>query len=142
MECNLELESRFDGVKRSPQAVLSELMVMRQAKKQKLALPPFFWNSPTWRPKYKSEISKACILMKYFEYMDILVTLEKKENSWINTLFYKNLIDLIKATELERKKLEQRAAKIQSAPEVVYTEPVVGKAVPKKNKLSILEDME
>ena len=117
-------------------------MIMRQAKKQKLALPPCFWNSPKWRITYKSQVSKACILMRYFDHMDIIVTLEKKENSWINSLYYKGLLDLIKTTELDRKKLEKKATEISSKPERVVTEPVIGKVVPRRNKLSKLEDLE
>lgn len=88
--------SRFTGHETTPSHFLVEISMMRKAIKDKKPLPQNFWNSPIYKSEYKLQIIKAANLLKYFSLEDIMRGLESKDGSWIYSLSYKGLIDIIK----------------------------------------------
>lgn len=88
--------SRFTGHETTPSHFLVEIAMMRKAIKDKKTLPQNFWNSPLYKNEYKLQIVKASNLLKYFSLEDIIRGLESKDGSWIYSLSYKGLIDIIK----------------------------------------------
>ena len=141
-----KIVSRFSGHETSPSHFLVEIAMMRKAVKDKKTLPQNFWNSPLYKNEYKLQIVKASNLLKYFSLEDIVRGLESKDGSWIYSLSYKGLIDIIKKhqslNKIEVRQVEKSNAVILDInPDNANIAPK--SAPPKKstiNKLRMLDE--
>lgn len=87
--------SRLTGKETKPSQFLTEIAVKRQADKQRKFLPAQFWKSPLWKTIYTQQIAAASRLLRFYTVEEILAGLESKEGSWIYSLSYKGLVDII-----------------------------------------------
>jgi hypothetical protein len=81
-------------------------MMLREAKKSGVTLPPKFWNVQEYKKKYKLQVIAALSLLKIFSIQDILEGLRCKEGSWIYSLRFNGLIDIINTEKTKRERAE------------------------------------
>ena len=140
-----KIVSRFSGHETSPAHFLVEIAMMRKAAKDKKTLPQNFWNSPLCKNEYKLQIVKASNLLKYFSLEDIVRGLESKDGSWIYSLSYNGLIDIIKKhqslNKIEIKQVEKSNAVILDInPDNANIAPK--SAPPKKSTINKLRELD
>lgn len=119
-------------------------MCVRTAKRNNQQLGEYFWQTVTWKLIYQKQILAANNLLKVYTFQSIINALNNKNKTWISTLWYKNLPELI---VLEQDKIDKENLKMnmiiekerktqESTP--AFTEPEV-KTQPFGNKRKNLD---
>ena len=73
---------------------LTEIMIIRQAKKQGLPLVDNFWSDPAWKVEYRNQIIAANTLIKNFPNQAIIIEVVK-EFTWAYSLRTKKISEEI-----------------------------------------------
>ena len=109
----MTLVSQTTGEETKPAQFLAELVCLRYGKKKHLPTPPRFWNLPEWRKLYGRQIQLAHGLLKLFSFESILSALASPEASWVFSLSFPGLVDIIKLHEARLVKETAKAAEPQ-----------------------------
>jgi hypothetical protein len=117
---------------------IAEIMVRREAAKQKIVLPLKFWNNEPWKKKYKSQIIAANGLLKLYEPAAILNALKRKECSWQYSLRIKGMNDIFKEEQAKLDNLKIAAQESERTFSQATTTEV--KKFGKESKLNKLRD--
>ncbi len=121
----MELKSRISGEPCKPAHYLTEFIMIRAAARKRATLPLKFWQLDCYKKEYKTEIIFANRLLRMFEMSDIIFVLSLKENAWITTLKFKNL--MVKISDYIDKKPKPVETKITVDESNVSATPVVAK---------------
>jgi len=86
----------------TPQHYLVELVCIRKSKKQNIPMSSErWWQDSNWKKDYARQIALAHGLLKLFSPESIINALNSKEGSWIYSLSYKGLVEIIKNHEVK-----------------------------------------
>lgn len=134
--------SKYTDRKVTAAQKMAEIMCENLARKEHLALPLKFWNTPKWEKHFKLQLMNANSLLKLYSAEVIFRSLRDYKASNIYSLNAPFLDDILKR---EKVKLEKEIKEIESMP-VPEVKVVVNeqprKVFVKKSILSTLEELE
>lgn len=102
---------------------IAKIMVEREIKKQKVSVPPDYWNYEPWKKKFKLQVIAAHSLFKLYEPEAILNALKRKECSWQYSLRVKGMNDIFKEEQAKLEKLKKKIADSVLKPKAEVVEP-------------------
>lgn len=117
---------------------LAELMVTREAAKQKIKLAVGFWNSPLWKKKYKQQIIAANSLLKIYSPQAIINALKRKECSWQYSLRANGINDACNEEQIKLDQITETMLESERKFDNITTSEV--KKFGKESKLNKLRD--
>lgn len=94
--------SELDGRECGPAQIITELILINDAKKSNSVLPSKYWMQYPWSVRYKQQIVAANTLLKVYDPQAIINALRSKETKWITSLRVKKLQEYI---QIEQDKL-------------------------------------
>lgn len=130
----------------TPQHFLVELVCIRKSIKLRIPMEEGkWWNSPDWKKEYGRQISLAHGLIKLFPIESIISALNSKEGSWIYSLSFKGLVDIIKTFE-NKVKQQEKIDEILDKKDITFEEKAIQEVsqlrFKKKTSLDKLKDLE
>lgn len=134
-----KFKSKFSGFEVSAPQYLAELMCMRLAKKNNLPLPDKFWNTTEWRMPYKQQLMAAHALLKVYNAKAVVAAVNRKEVSWMYSLRYDGLKQLIVEEQAKLARIEERIAKIETPVVDIATSKPQKPFSPKNNRINKLD---
>lgn len=137
------MQKRFQSVSTGEQCTaaqyIAELLLTRQAKKDKKILPHKFWNHPDWKKKYKLMMIRINGLLKLYDEMAVVKALQSQKGKNIYSIGCPWLDELI---EEEEKKLKEEPKVVEKIEEIKQEIKQPKKSFGKKNNLSNLRELD
>lgn len=119
--------------------MIAEILITRQAKKDKKTLPHKFWNVDPWRKKYKLQMIRINGLLKIYDELAVIKALQSQKGKNIYSIGCPWLDELI---EEEQKKLQEQPKVIEKIEEIKQEIKQPTKSFGKKNNLSNLRNLD
>lgn len=98
------------------QQYIVEILMNREAKKAGKSLPLRFWNIDQFKKKYIGQIFKTNALIKAFDDKSVVAAIIN--NSWLHSIFYPKLGDLIQKESDKLKSQVKDLDKVQNFDEL------------------------
>jgi hypothetical protein len=118
---------------------IAELLVTRQAKKDKKALPYKFWNTPEWKKQYKLQMMGVQTLLRLYSELAIINALQSQKGKNIYSIRCPWLDELIEEAE---KKLQQKPEVIEILDKVEQPKKEIAPSFGKKTNISKLRELD
>jgi hypothetical protein len=135
-----KFKSKFSGFEVSAPQYLAELMCIRLAKKNNLPLPDKFWNTKEWRMPYKQQLMAAHALLKVYNARAVVAAVNRKEVSWMYSLRYDGLKQLIIEEQAKLERIEEKISKIEIPVENTTINKPQKPFSPKNNRINKLDE--
>jgi len=104
----------------TPAQYLIERVAEKQAKRDKVDLCRYFWKQDKWAKFFREQVRAANSLLKKYDHVAIARAIKHPDLWWLCSLRAKQLIPYIeqetKKLELERQRLDQKAAELLDSP--------------------------
>jgi len=84
-------------------------MCKRRGKKENIPTPPSYWSMPDWKSYYKHQILAANRLLKIYPFEVIVNAVNNKKCTWIYSLFYPGLNQILIEENARFERKEKRA---------------------------------
>ncbi len=118
---------------------ITEILITRQAQKQRKKLPHKFWNENPWKKKFRQQIFWVNGLLKAYSAEAIVAALNSKEGKYIYSTAFPKLDELIEKEQVKIDRLKQDAKEVEIT-RTEKTKPM--KKFGNKTKLSKLRELD
>lgn len=142
---NSRYESRYGGGFVTPAQYIAEIMCERAAKKDKKDLPVKFWNLPTWKRTFMTQVLAANSVLKLYSPKAIIAALRRAP-----TVYSLRAHWLDPIMQEEQAKVESYESKMEQAAPVAEVTPAMPVKIEKpresfsteKSKLKKLRELD
>jgi hypothetical protein len=104
---------------------LIERVAEKQAKRDKVDLPRYFWKQDKWAKFFREQVRAANSLLKKYDHVAIARAIKHPDLWWLCSLRAKQLVPYIeqeaKKLDIERARLDEKALELDNGPSPEYT---------------------